>query len=147
VYLARRGEPGSLLRRTAWFSLAGGAALAVPGFALNVSALPLLLDGRVLPALGLGILIGLVENWLTFRAIVVLGAVQTAEFEYLVPALTAGAAFVLLGLPVMGAQIAAGLIIVLGLLAAGRARASARVSERTFAGDGRPLAAQPCVVC
>lgn len=147
VYLARRGEPGSLLRRTAWFSLAGGAALAVPGFALNVSALPLLLDGRVLPALGLGILIGLVENWLTFRAIVVLGAVQTAEFEYLVPALTAGAAFVLLGLPVMGAQIAAGLIIVLGLLAAGRARASAHVRERTFAGDGRPLAAQPCVVC
>jgi drug/metabolite transporter (DMT)-like permease len=147
VYLARRGEPGSLLRRTAWFSVAGGAALAVPGFALNASALPLLLDGRVLPALGLGIIIGLVENWLTFRAILVLGAVQTAEFEYLVPALTAGAAFVLLGLPVMGAQIAAGLIIVLGLLAAGRARASARLPERTFAGDGLPLAAQPCVVC
>lgn len=147
VYLARRGEPGSLLRRTAWFSVAGGAALAVPGFALNASALPLLLDGRVLPALGLGIIIGLVENWLTFRAILVLGAVQTAEFEYLVPALTAGAAFVLLGLPVMGAQIAAGLIIVLGLLAAGRARASARPPERTFAGDGLPLAAQPCVVC
>jgi drug/metabolite transporter (DMT)-like permease len=147
VYLARRGEPGSLLRRTAWFSVAGGAALAVPGVAFNVSALPLLLDGRVLPALGLGILIGLVENWLTFRAILVLGAVQTAEFEYLVPALTAVAAFVLLGLPVMGAQIAAGLIIVVGLLAAGRARASARVPERQFTDDGLPLAAQPCVVC
>lgn len=150
VYLARRGNPGSLLRRTAWFSLAGGIALAVPGLGLNASALRSLLDGAVLPALALGIAIGLVENWLTFRAITVLGSVQTAEFEYLVPGLTAAAAFVILGLPVLGAQLVAGVVVVSGLIVAGRARAGAARASRQpqpQPADGLPLAGQPCVVC
>jgi drug/metabolite transporter (DMT)-like permease len=148
VYLARRGNPGSLLRRTAWFSLAGGIALAVPGLGLNASALRSLLDGAVLPALALGIAIGLVENWLTFNAITVLGSVQTAEFEYLVPGLTAAAAFVILGLPVLGAQLVAGVVVVSGLIVAGRARAgAARASRQPQPADGLPLAGQPCVVC
>jgi drug/metabolite transporter (DMT)-like permease len=147
VYLARRGNPGSLLRRTAWFSVAGGAALAVPGFGLNLPALPLLLDARVLPALGLGIGIGLVENWLTFKAIWVIGSVQTAEFEYLVPALTAVAAFVILGLPVLAAQVVSGAVIVSGLVVAGRARASAQASAPSRSPQRVPLPGQPCVVC
>ena len=136
-----------MLRRTAWFSLAGGLALAVPGLGANAEAVPLLLDLRVLPALSLGIALGLVENWLTFKAIARIGAVQTAEFEYLVPALTAGAAFVLLGLPITVGQVAAGVVIVSGLLVAGRARARAHVSRPVPTAPGVPLAGQPCVVC
>ncbi|HEX6129704.1 MAG TPA: DMT family transporter [Candidatus Limnocylindria bacterium] len=139
VWMARRApDPSTLLRRTAWFSLAGAAALAGPAVLPGPEVLGLLLDSRVVGVLVLGIGIGLFENALTFRGIAVLGAVATAELEYLVPALTAGIGLVILGTPVLPPQALAMAAVVGGLLVAGRVRHRDSV--------GHPLPGQPCCV-
>ena len=124
VWIARRPTASTLLRRTAWFSLAGALALAVPGFVLaSPTDVAALVAPSVLPVLLLAIGVGVVENWLTFRAVGVIGAVPTAEFEYLVPVLAAVVGLALLGAPILPLQVAAGVVILGGLAISGRTRA------------------------
>jgi drug/metabolite transporter (DMT)-like permease len=139
VWMARRApDPATLLRRTAWFSLAGAAALAGPALLPGPEVLALLVDPRVIGVLMLGIGIGLFENALTFRGIAVLGPVATAELEYLVPAFTAGIGLALLGTPVLPAQALAMVAVIGGLLVAGRVRQRDRAPVQ--------LPGQPCCV-
>jgi drug/metabolite transporter (DMT)-like permease len=86
----------------------------------------------------LGIALGTVENGLTFRGIEVLGAVRTAELEYLVPVLTGVVGLLLLQVPIMPVQAVAIAVVVGALVAGGRARREAR--------GGVPLPGQPCCV-
>ncbi|HEY5630127.1 MAG TPA: DMT family transporter [Candidatus Limnocylindrales bacterium] len=140
VWVARRTTSSSLLRRTAWFSAAGALALAVPGFVLQSPAtIAMLGSAVVLPVLALGIVVGVVENGLTFRAVGVIGAVATAEFEYLVPVLAAAAGLLLLGVPVTAMQLIAGAVVLGGMAVSGRARAAG-------ADDSVVRAGQPCCV-
>ncbi len=140
VWVGRRRTASSLLRRTAWFSAAGAVALAIPGFAFETpDDIASLASAVVLPVLALGIVVGVVENGLTFRAVGVIGAVSTAEFEYLVPIVSAVAGLLLLGLPITGPQAVAGSVVLGGLLLSGRARAG-----RVSATEVRP--GQPCCV-
>jgi drug/metabolite transporter (DMT)-like permease len=139
VWMARRApDPSTLLRRTAWFSLAGAAALAGPAVVPGVGALALLVDPRVVWVLVLGIGIGMVENALTFRGIAVLGAVPTAELEYLVPPLTAVVAMTAFGITPQPLQLAAMGLVIVGLTVAGRVRTRARREVL--------LPGQPCCV-
>jgi drug/metabolite transporter (DMT)-like permease len=140
VWVARRRSASSLLRRTAWFSAAGATALAIPGFVLATPEdVATLASAIVLPVLALGIVVGVLENGLTFRAVGIIGAVSTAEFEYFVPVFSALAGLLVLGLPITVPQVVAGGVILGGLLVAGRARAG-----RSAATDVRP--GQPCCV-
>jgi drug/metabolite transporter (DMT)-like permease len=139
VWMARRApDPATLLRRTAWFSLAGAAALAGPALLPGPDALTMLLDPRVVGVLAMGIGIGLVENALTFRGIAALGPVATAELEYLVPPLTAGMGLALVGTPLLPAQAAAMAAVIGGLVLAGRVRQRHRAEVA--------LPGQPCCV-
>ena len=92
--------------------------------------------------LALGIAIGVVENGLTFRGISVLGAVRTAELEYLVPVLTAIVGLAVLGIPVAPLQAGAIAVVLAALAIAGRAR---RRASGDLTGD-RLLPGQPCCV-
>lgn len=140
VWVARRPGGGGLLRRTANFSAAGALALSVPGFVLATPAqVESLLSGIVLPVLLLGITVGVVENGLTFRAVAIIGPVATAEFEYLVPVLSAAAGLLLLGIAVTPGQVVAGAVVLAALAVAGRAR-RASPDERSV------LPGQPCCV-
>ncbi len=124
VWVARRKASSSLLRRTTWFTVAGAAALAAPGLVLAPPAALAALGGpTVLWVLVLGVAVGVVENWLTFRAVSIIGAVGTSEFEYLVPVLSAVAGVVALGSPILPVQMAAGVVILGALALSGRIRA------------------------
>lgn len=142
VWVARHKGASSLLRRTALFSAAGAAALSVPGLVLATPAqVAALASGVVLPVLALGIGVGMVENALTFRAVPVIGPVATAEFEYLVPVLSAAGGLLLLGVAVTPVQLVAGAVVLGGLAVSGRARRGARgVRDREI------LPGQPCCV-
>jgi drug/metabolite transporter (DMT)-like permease len=139
VWLGRRApDPASRLRRTAWFSIAGAAALALPALAPGPAALLAFADPRVALVLVLGVAIGVFENNLTFRGIEVLGAVRTAELEYLVPVLTAILGFTLLGVGVLPIQVASITVVLGALVVGGRARREA--------GKVGALPGQPCCV-
>ena len=142
VWVAGHKGPASLLRRTAFFSAAGAAALVLPGLVFaapdQVGALG---SAVVLPVLVLGVAVGVVENWLTFRAVSVIGPVATSEYEYLVPVLSAVAGLLLLGIAVTAAQLAAGVVVLGGLVLSGRARRG-----RQGAGDPAIRPGQPCCV-
>lgn len=142
VWVARRKGASSILRRTAFFSAAGTAALSMPGLVLATPAqIAALGSAVVLPVLALGIAVGVVENGLTFRAVPVIGPVATAEFEYLVPVLSALTGLVLLGVAITPAQLVAGVVVLGGLAVSGRARRQS--------GSGDPSAirpGQPCCV-
>jgi drug/metabolite transporter (DMT)-like permease len=140
VWLGRRApDPATRSRRTAWFCLAGAGALAVPALTPGLVAILDLIDPRVVGVLALGIAIGVAENTLTFRGIEVLGAVRTAEMEYLVPVLTAVTGLVLLQVPILPAQVAAIAVVLGALVVGGRAR------RARWRRQG-PLPGQPCCV-
>ncbi len=137
IWVARRRTSSSLLRRTTFFTIAGAAALAIPGFLLApAGALESLSTPTVAWVLALAIAVGVVENWLTFRAVGILGAVATSEFEYLVPVLSAVGGILVLGAPILPAQMAAGAVILGALVVSGRLRA----------GASEPLPGRPCCV-
>jgi drug/metabolite transporter (DMT)-like permease len=139
VWLARRSpDPASRLRRTAWFSLAGAAALAGPALAPGAAALGALFDPGIGLVLAIGVGIGVVENNLTFRGIETLGAVRTAELEYLVPILTAVLGLALFGVPLLPIQ-ALAIVVVVGALVVGN-------RARTDRSGPVPLPGQPCCV-
>jgi hypothetical protein len=111
-------------------------AQAALGTAFGLEAKRFMDAGELVPD---EIVVGVVENGLTFRAVGVIGAVSTAEFEYLVPMFSALAGLLLLGSAITAPQAIAGAIVLGGLLVSGRARAG-----RTRATDVRP--GQPCCI-
>ncbi|HUQ77740.1 MAG TPA: DMT family transporter [Patescibacteria group bacterium] len=111
----RRHSP---LRTTAWATVAGTvvlAPLAVSQLA-TIDVGPSLTPGVIGAILYSGFLAAGVANVIVLNGVRVVGPTRTSAYQFLVPALAVGLAFLLLAEPVRLGQVLGGIVIVAGVL-------------------------------
>jgi drug/metabolite transporter (DMT)-like permease len=117
-YLSRM----SPLLQSAWVVLAGSAVLAPPGLAeLAGAGSSWIAPGPILAIAYSAIFAVAAAQVLLLRAVRVLGPSRVSNLQFLVPVVTVILGALLLGEPVLPAQMVGGLLIVVGILVARRA--------------------------